>query len=91
MKKITKEVKSKGTVVDTIQVTVFESTAEAVKALTDAKVLEMINKVTSDTACNAARTAKVRPSSPSAQLAKIAKADPKAQKEIEELLKKFQA
>lgn len=90
MKKVTKEVKSKGTVVDTIEVTQYGSTEEAIRALTEEKVLGMINKDVSDAACNAARTAKVRPTSASAQLARIAKGDPKAEKEIEALLKKFQ-
>ena len=90
MKKIAKEVKSHGEVVDNIQVTEYEAVEEAVKALTPVKVLEMINKVVSDSACNAARTAKVRPTSDSAQLARMAKADPKIAKEIEVLLAKFQ-
>ena len=89
MKKVKKEVKSKGEVVDTVMVDQYESTAEAVKALTDKKCLEMINaKVSADT-CNTARTAKVRPSSPMAQLGKIAKQDPKAKAEIEAILTKY--
>ena len=90
MKKVTKEVKSKGEVVDTIQVVQYESVKEAESALTPVKILEMINKVVSDAATNAARTAKVRPTTASAQLARIAKDDPKAQREIEEMLKKYQ-
>ena len=91
MKKIAKEVKSHGEVVDTIQVVQYESVKEAESALTPVKILEMVNKVVSDAACNAARTAKVRPTTASAQLARIAKDDPKAQKEIEEMLKKYQS
>ena len=90
MKKVTKEVKSKGEVVDTIEVVQYGTVAEAEKALTSEKILEMINKVVSDSACNAARTAKVRPTSAGAQLARIAKSDPKMEKEIEALLKRYQ-
>ena len=90
MKKIAKEVKSHGEVVDNIQVVQYESVKEATDALKPEKVLEMINKVVSDAACNAARTAKVRPTTASAQLARLAKDDPKAQKEIEEMLAKYQ-
>lgn len=90
MKKVRKEVRSKGEVVDTVQVTQFENIPEAVKELGEEKCLESINKTVSDAACNAARAAKVRPTSPQAQLARMAKADPKIQKDIEELLKKYQ-
>lgn len=90
MKKVTKEVKSHGEVVDTIQVVQYESVKEATDAIKPERVLEMVNKTVSDAACNAARTAKVRPTSASAQLARIAKDDPKAEKEIQDLLAKFQ-
>ena len=89
MKKIRKEVKSKGEVVDVIQVTEYESIPEAVKALTDKFVLDAINKTVSDAACNASRAAKVRPSTPQAQLASLAKADPAIQKEVVALLAKY--
>jgi len=89
MKKITKEVKSKGEVVDTVQVVEYESIPEAVKALTEKVILTAINKTVSDAACNAARAAKVRPSTPQAQLARLAKADPDVQKEVERLLAKY--
>jgi len=89
MKKITKEVKSKGTVVDTISVTEYENIPEAVKALTEKTVLAAINKTVSDAACNAARAAKVRPSTPQAQLARLAKSDPAIQREVEALLAKY--
>lgn len=90
MKKVTKEVKSHSEVVDTIQVPVYESADEAVKAVTPAKALEMINKCVSDALTNAARTAKVRPTSDSAKLARMAKTDPKLAKEIEKLLVQYQ-
>ncbi len=91
MKQITKEVKSKGEVVDTTKVPEYENINEALKAVTPEKVLEMINKVISDSLCNAARTAKVRPTSDSAKLTRMAKADPKVEKEIQELLRKYQS
>ena len=90
MKKVTKEVKSKGVTVDTIEVPVNANIPEAVREYGEEKCLEAINKTVSDAACNAARAAKVRPTSPQAQLSRMAKADPKIQKEIEELLKKYQ-
>lgn len=91
MKKIKKEVKSEGKVVDNIEVTQYDSTAEAVKNLTDKKCLEMINAKVSADACNQARTAKVKPTSAMAQLGRIAKTDPKAKAEIEAILAKYKA
>ena len=91
MQKIKKDVKSKGTVVDSIVVTQYDTVAEAVKLLTEKKCLDMINKVISDTASNMARTAKVRPTSPMALLNKLAKDDPKVEAQIQAILKKAQA
>ena len=90
MKKVTREVKSKGELVDTIQVPQYDAVKEAVHVLTEEKVLGMINKVVSDSACNLARTAKVRPTSAMAQLGRIAKDDPKAKEEIDAILAKYQ-
>ena len=89
MKEVMKDVKSKGEVLDSVKVPVYETVEEAVKAKTPAFCLEAINKVVSDAITNAARAAKVRPSSPTAQLARIAKADPAAKAEIEKLLAKY--
>ena len=89
MKKITVEVKSKGEIVDTVDVQRYENTMEAVKAIGEEKCLDAINKVVSDGITNAARAAKVRPTSPQAQLARMAKDNPKAKAEIEELLAKY--
>lgn len=91
MKQLTVEVKSKGTVVDTVTVPKYESTKEAIGAINEATALAHINKCVSDGITNAARAAKVRPSTPQAQLNAMAKKDPKVKAEIEALLKKYQS
>jgi len=91
MKKVTREVKSEGKVVDTVEVPVYENIPEAVKAQTEEKCLAAINKTISNDICNAARAAKVRPSSANAQLGRLAKTDPEVQKEIEALVAKHLA
>jgi len=90
MKKITVEVKSKGEVVDTVTVPVYESVKEAADVIGADKALAAINKMVSDGITNAARAAKVRPTSPQAQLNALAKKDPKAKAEIDALLAKYQ-
>ena len=89
MKKIQRDVKSKGTVVDTVEVIVYENIPEAVKAVGEKDCLAAINKVVSDAVTNAARAAQVRPSTPQAQLARLAKTDPAVAKEIEAMLAKY--
>ncbi len=90
MKKVMTDVKSKGVVVDKVEVTVYEGISEAVKALGDAVCLKAINKMVSDGITNPARAAKVRPSTPEAQLKKLAKTNPAVKAKIEALLKEYQ-
>ncbi len=91
MKQISKDVKSKGEVVDTVKVPVYENIKEAIDKKGEAFCLEAINKTVSDAITNAARAAKVRPVSAQARLARLAKSDPKLQAEIDALLKKHEA
>jgi len=91
MKKVTREVKSKGEVVDTITVPQYETVEEAVKVEGKEKILGYVNKVVSDNATNQARAAKVRPSTPQAKLTRLAKTDPRVQKEIDALVAKYSA
>ncbi|MCK4814334.1 hypothetical protein KA005_01075 [bacterium] len=91
MKQLTVEVKSKGTVVDTVTVAKYENIKEATDAIGAETALAHINKCVSDGITNAARAAKVRPSTPQAQLNAMAKKDPKVKAEIEALLKKYRS
>ena len=91
MKRVKKEVKSKGAVVDTVTVTQYESVEEAIKGTSKDRVLAAINKVVADAVVNTARASIVRPTTPQSQLARLAKDDPKVQKEIEALIAKYQA
>jgi hypothetical protein len=90
MKQLTVEVKSKGTVVDTVTVPKYESIKEAADAIGADTALAHVNKCVSDGITNAARASKVRPSTPQAQLARMAKTDPKVKAEIDALIKKYQ-
>ena len=89
MKKVQKDVKSKGEVVDTVEVPVYENIPEAVKALTDVKCLAAINKVVEAGIVNPARTAKIRPTTASAQLTRLAKDNPKVKARIDAILAEF--
>lgn len=89
MKKIQKEVKSKGEVVDTVEVLVYESIPEALKAKTEAFCLAAINKAVEAGIVNPARTAKVRPTTASAQLTRLAKDNPKVKARIDAILAEF--
>ena len=91
MEKIQKEVKSKGEVVDTVEVPVYESVSEALKAKSEAFCLAAINKVVEAGIVNPARTAKVRPTSATAQLNRLAKDNPKVQARIDAILAEFNA
>lgn len=87
MKTEKRDVKSKGEVVDSITIKIAENMKEAVElAGSEANVIAAVNKVTSDSAMNSARAAKVRPVSPQALLQRMAKEDPKIKAKIDALL-----
>jgi hypothetical protein len=86
MQKIKVDVKSKGTVLGSVEVPKFESLAEAVKASSEQAVLDAYNKVVSDKITNTYRSEQTRESSPMAKLSRAAKKDPKLAAKIEKLL-----
>lgn len=92
MKTITRDVKSRGAVVDTVTLKIPENLKEAIA---DAKgeqgVLDAYVKTITDGAMNAARAAKVRPASAQAILSKLAKEDPAVKAKIDKLLADIQA
>jgi len=87
MKKVKREVKSKGEVIDTVEIPVYESIPEAVKAFGDeAKVLDLINRQAATNAMNAARAAKTRPASKTAALKRLMESDPEVRKKVDKIL-----
>lgn len=90
MKKVMKEVKSKGEVVDNVEVPICETLAEAIKHAGGEKALvEIYNEKISTGITNQARSSKVRPMSPAAQLVKLAKSDDKIKAKIAALLAEY--
>ena len=89
MKKVRKEVKSGGKVVDTIEIPQYESIKEFVAALSEDKVLALANRQYAADFTNEARAAKTRTTSPAAQLSKIAKTNPELEAQIAALIKKY--
>lgn len=86
MKKVKTDVKSKGKVLGQVEVVVYETLEEAIKAASKEAILAAYNKVVSDKVTNTFRSEQTRESSPIAQLARAAKADPKVAAEIEKIL-----
>jgi hypothetical protein len=86
MTKVKRDVKSKGTVVATVEINVVENFDELLKTATKDQILSAYNRCVATDAMNAARVSQVRPMSPAAQLAKMAKADPKVKARIDALL-----
>ncbi|MCD6262314.1 MAG: hypothetical protein J7J52_04760 [Deltaproteobacteria bacterium] len=86
MRKETVDVKSKGSVLGTIEVSVYESLDEAANAIGEDKALAHINRQVRADAMNAFRAAHTREKSPVARLMAAAKADPSIKEKIEELL-----
>lgn len=85
------EVKSKGKVIGEVVVPEFENVAEAIKTLTEAKVLALVNRQHKADLTNEFRASKTRTKSPQAQLAALAKTNPAIQEEIAKLLAKHAA
>jgi len=88
MKKITKEVKSKGEVLGTVEIEVFESLEEAGKFFGPEKAVALINSQHASNKMNEFRASKTRPRSAIAQLARLAKQNPELEAKIEALIKK---
>jgi len=88
MKKEKREVKSKGEVVDTIEVPIYETLEEAIKASDKDAVLSAFNRLTATDLTNQARAAKTRTVSPAAQIARAAKSNPAIQAELDKILAK---
>ena len=86
MKKIKVDVKSKGKVLGTVEVTKYETLEEAIKVSSKETVLAAFNKKVSDGITNTFRSEQVREVSPIARLTKAAKNDPKLAAEIEKIL-----
>lgn len=91
MKKVKVDVKSKGTVLGTVEVPVYETLEEAIKASSKEDVLAAFNKKVSDGITNTFRSEQVREVSPIARLTKAAKTDPKVAAQIEAILAKLSA
>lgn len=89
MKKTTVSVKSKGKVLGTVTVPVYETLEEAIKATSKDDVLATFNKNVSNTLTNTFRSEQVREVSPLAKLTKAAKADPAIAAQIEAILAKI--
>ena len=90
MKQTKVDVKSKGKVLGTVNVPVYETVEEAIKASSKEDVLAAYNKKVSDGITNTFRSEQVREVSPIAKLTKAAKSDPKILAEIEKILAKIQ-
>lgn len=86
MKRVSKDVKSKGKVLCQVDVPVYETLEEAVKASSKDDVLAAYNKTVSDAITNTKRSDMTRETSPIAKLAKLAKSDPKVAAKIEKIL-----
>lgn len=83
----TVEVKSKGEIVDTIEISQFDSIDEALQELGgEEKVLELVNRQYKSDLTNAARSAKTRSASPLTVLKRKAEADPAARDKINAVL-----
>lgn len=81
------EVKSKGEVVDTIEVNQFDSMDEALQELGDEnKVLDLINRQYKSDLTNAARSAKTRSASPLTVLKRKADSDPETKAKLNSIL-----
>lgn len=89
MKNLKIDVKSKGQVLGTVTVPVYETVEEAIKASSKEAVLAAFNKKTSDGITNTFRSEQVREVSPIARLTKAAKSDPKVAAQIEAILAKI--
>ena len=89
MKQTKVDVKSKGKVLGTVNVTVYETLEEAIKASSKEAVLAAYNKKISDGITNTFRSEQVRDLSPIAKLTKAAKSDPKVAAQIEAILAKL--
>lgn len=86
MRKEAVDVNSKGKLLGTIEVDVYESLDEAANAIGEDTALAYINRQVRANATNAYRTAQTRERSPVARLMAAAKADPSIKEKIDELL-----
>ena len=91
MKKSSKEVKSDKAVIGVIEIPIYENLKEAITALSEAKVLGLVNRQYASDLMNEFRAGKTRTASPVAQLNRLAKTNPDLQKAIETLVKKYSA
>ena len=89
MKKVSRDVKSGGAVLATIQVAVFDSLDEADKTLGGDKALALLNRQHASDTMNEFRASKTRTTNPINQLNKMAKTNPELQKQMSALIKKF--
>jgi len=91
MKQVEKEVRHKGNVIGKVQIPVYETIAEATKAMGEKDALAKINRQTAQDIMNDYRASATREVSELTILKRMAKSDPKVAEEIARLVKKFKS
>ena len=91
MKQVEKEVRHKGNVIGKVQIPVYETIAEATKAMGEKDALAKINRQTAQDIMNDYRASATREVSELTILKRMAKSDPKVAEENARLVKKFKS